>query len=66
MDDALDVAELTYNDPDRADVADWLAEHGWASKAVSSQDEMRRLGRAVVLEQTDDKAFSVFVTAEKR
>ena len=66
MDDALDVAELIYNDPDRADVADWLAEHGWASKAVSSQDEMRRLGRAVVLEQTDDKAFSVFVTAEKR
>ena len=66
MDDALDVADLIYNDPDRADVADWLAEHGWASKAVTSQDEMRRLGRVVVLEQTDDKAFSVFVTAEKR
>ncbi len=66
MDDALDVAELTYNDPDRADVADWLAEHGWASKSASSQDEMRRLGRAVVLEQTDDNAFALFVTAEKR
>jgi methyltransferase (TIGR00027 family) len=66
MENALDVAELTYNDPDRADVADWLAEHGWASKAVSSHDEMHRLSRAVALEQTDDDAFSVFVTAEKR
>jgi hypothetical protein len=25
-----------------------------------------RLGRAVVLEQTDDNAFALFVTAEKR
>jgi methyltransferase (TIGR00027 family) len=66
IEDALDVAELTYKDPDRADVANWLAEHGWTSKAVSSQDEMRRLGRAVAVEQTDDNAFSTFVTAEKR
>jgi methyltransferase (TIGR00027 family) len=66
MDDALDIQELIYNDPDRADVADWLAEHGWASTPVSSRDEMRRLGREVALEQTDDNAFSVFVTAEKR
>lgn len=66
MQDALDVAELTYNDPDRADVADWLAEHGWHARAISSQDEMRRLGRAVALEQTGDDAFSLFVTAEKR
>jgi methyltransferase (TIGR00027 family) len=66
MEDTLDIQELIYNDPDRADVAEWLAEHGWVSDAVSSQDEMQRLGRAVVLEQTDDSAFSVFVTAEKR
>jgi methyltransferase (TIGR00027 family) len=66
MEDTLDIQELIYNDPDRADVAVWLAEHGWVSDAVSSQDEMQRLGRAVVLEQTDDSAFSVFVTAEKR
>jgi methyltransferase (TIGR00027 family) len=66
MDDALDIQELIYNDPDRADVADWLAAHGWASTPVSSRDEMRRLGREVALEQTDDNAFSVFVTAEKR
>jgi methyltransferase (TIGR00027 family) len=66
MEDTLDVQELIYNDPDRADVAEWLAGHGWASKAVSSQDEMRRLGRLVELELSDDRAFSVFVTAERQ
>jgi methyltransferase (TIGR00027 family) len=66
MEDTLDVQELIYNDPDRADVAEWLAAHGWASNAVSSQDEMRRLGRQVEIELSDDRAFSVFVTAEKQ
>jgi methyltransferase (TIGR00027 family) len=66
MDDVPNVAELIYNDPDRADVADWLAEHGWASKAVSSQDEIRRLGRAGVLDETEETGFALFVTAEKR
>jgi methyltransferase (TIGR00027 family) len=67
MDDALDVQELIYSDPDRADVAVWLAEHGWASKAVTSQEEMRRLGRWVLPpEHSDDDAFSTFVTAEKK
>jgi methyltransferase (TIGR00027 family) len=66
MEDTLDVQELIYNDPDRADVAEWLAGHGWASTAVSSQDEMRRLGRLVEIELSDDRAFSVFVTAQKQ
>jgi methyltransferase (TIGR00027 family) len=66
MEDALDVQELIYSDPDRADVAVWLADHGWQSKAVTSQDEMRRLGRAVEIADTDDEAFSTFITAEKR
>jgi methyltransferase (TIGR00027 family) len=66
IDDTLDVGELTYEDPDRADVAVWLAEHGWRSTAVTSQDEMRRLGRAVELADTDGDSFSTFVTAEKR
>jgi methyltransferase (TIGR00027 family) len=65
MEDALDVQELIYSDPDRADVAVWLAEHGWQSKAVTSQDEMRRLGRAVEIADVDDDAFSTFVSAEK-
>ena len=25
----FDLQELMYNDPDRADVAEWLAAHGW-------------------------------------
>jgi methyltransferase (TIGR00027 family) len=65
VEDTLDVQELIYSDPDRADVAVWLAEHGWQSKAVTSQDEMRRLGRAVEIADADDDAFSTFVTAER-
>jgi methyltransferase (TIGR00027 family) len=66
VDDTLDVGELTYEDPDRADVAVWLDEHGWQSTAVTSQDEMRRLGRAVELVDTGDDSFSTFVTGTKR
>ena len=66
IDDTLDVGELTYEDPGRADVAVWLDEHGWQSTAVTSQDEMRRLGRAVELADTDGDSFATFVTAEKR
>ena len=66
FDDTFDVGELTYEDPDRADVAVWLDEHGWQSTAVTSQDEMRRLGRAVELADTDGDSFATFVTAEKR
>jgi methyltransferase (TIGR00027 family) len=65
IDDTLDVGELTYEDPDRADVAQWLDARGWRSAAVTSQDEMRRLGRAVELADTDGDSFSTFVTAEK-
>ncbi len=54
-----------YNDPDRADVAEWLGAHGWRAKAVTSQDEMRRLGRFVELADADDDAFATFVTAER-
>src|SRR6202048_3861117 len=31
VDDTLDIGELTYEDPDRADVAQWLDAHGWRS-----------------------------------
>lgn len=65
VDDTIDVGELTYEDPDRADVAVWLAERGWQSRGIASQDEMRRLGRAVELVDTDGDSFSTFVTAEK-
>jgi methyltransferase (TIGR00027 family) len=65
VDSTLDVGELTYEDPDRADVAVWLDEHGWKSAAVTSQDEMRRLGRAVALVDTGDDSFSTFVSGVK-
>jgi methyltransferase (TIGR00027 family) len=64
--DSPDVAELMYNDPDRADVAQWLNDHGWRSSAVTSADEMRRLDRWVLPpEESEQDAFSSFVTAEK-
>ncbi|MCH9731379.1 MAG: class I SAM-dependent methyltransferase [Actinomycetia bacterium] len=61
----VDIAELTYEDPDRADVALWLAAHGWRSSAVDSYEEMRRLGRYVEIADDDGQSFSTFVTGEK-
>lgn len=61
----MDITELTYEDPDRADVAEWLAEHGWRSGALSSNDEMRRLGRFVEIADSDGQSFSTFVTGER-
>lgn len=66
MEQTLDVAELMYNDPDRADVHQWLDAHGWRAAAVSAQEEMRRLGRWVLpADEYGDDAFSSFVTAER-
>lgn len=61
----MDITELTYEDPDRADVADWLAAHGWPSHAIDSRDEMRRLDRLVEIPDTGDQAFSTFTTGVK-
>ncbi len=61
----IDVQELMYNDPDRANVAEWLDAHGWRARAVTSQDEMRRLGRFVELADAEDDAFATFTTGEK-
>ena len=60
-----DVSDLTYDDPDRADVADWLNAHGWRATAQPSHDVQRRLGRHVELPMNDGDAFSTFVTAER-
>lgn len=63
---SLDIAQLIYEDPDRADVAEWLNARGWTATAVNSQQEMRRLNRwALPADLADDRAFSAFVTAEK-
>ena len=32
MEDTLDIQELIYEDPDRADVAEWLNAHGWTAE----------------------------------
>ncbi|OMB99246.1 SAM-dependent methyltransferase [Mycobacterium sp. NS-7484] len=65
MEQALNVQDLIYEDPDRADVAEWLGTHGWRADGVHSLDEMRRLGRYVELEHDDKGAFSTFLTAER-
>lgn len=69
LEDSLDVGELMYNDPDRADVADWLGAHGWDSAAIPSAAEMRRLDRWALPDSPDapdDEAFSLLVTATRR
>lgn len=62
----IDMQNLTYNDPDRADVTDWLNAHGWLAKGERSIDVMRRLDRWVEVPMADDPdAFSTFVVGQK-
>jgi methyltransferase (TIGR00027 family) len=63
---AMDISDLTYDDPDRADVAEWLNMHGWQAVAEPSSDVQRKLGRPMELPLNDGDAFSTFVTAERR
>lgn len=66
MDEPVDLQELTYDDHDRAEVADWLDTRGWRAIGLNSQDEMRRLGRWIDMPlAADNDAFSTFTTAEK-
>lgn len=64
MGSALDIQELIYDDPNRADVVEWLGAHGWQAQGVHALDEMDRLDRLVELPDDHDRAaFSTFVTA---
>jgi methyltransferase (TIGR00027 family) len=67
LEETVDVGELMYRDDHRADVADWLNNHGWSARAQRSTDEMRRVGRWIEnVPLADDKdAFSDFVIAER-
>jgi methyltransferase (TIGR00027 family) len=67
LEETVDVGELMYRDEHRANLADWLNDHGWRATAQNSIDEMHRLGRRVQsVELDDDKdAFSDFVVAER-
>jgi len=63
----VDIGELTYNDPHRADLVEWLGAHGWTAAGTSSSDEMRRLDRWVEVPLQDyQDGFSTFVVAERR
>lgn len=63
---ALDIQELVYDDPNRADVVEWLNAHGWQAEGVHALDEMARLDRLVDLPDDHDRAaFSTFVTAQR-
>jgi methyltransferase (TIGR00027 family) len=63
---AMNIQELMYDDPARADVTEWLNEHGWSASCVRSVDEMRRLDRWVLpTEDAASETFSTFVVAEK-
>jgi methyltransferase (TIGR00027 family) len=68
IEQAVDIQDLIYHDEDRAEVVDWLNDHGWRATAQNSGDEMRRLDRWVDgVPLADDKdAFAQFVTAELR
>lgn len=61
----MDITELTYEDPHRANVAQWLSAHGWAAEETASRDEMRRLNRLIDIADADEQSFSTFTTAVK-
>jgi len=62
----VDVSDLIYNDPQRADVVEWLDAHGWNATGEKSTDEMRRLDRYIEFAGADEQdAFSTFVIAER-
>ncbi|MET0698128.1 MAG: class I SAM-dependent methyltransferase [Mycobacterium sp.] len=64
--DRVDVNDLMYADQHRADVADWLNGRGWRAVALSSRDEMQRLGRLVESSSVGyDGGGSTFVVAKR-
>ena len=66
MTQTLDIGELVYNDPDRAELAGWLDRAGWRASGLRAREEMRRLGRWIDVPMSDDDdALSSFVVAER-
>jgi methyltransferase (TIGR00027 family) len=59
----VNVEALTYNEPDRSDAAEWLADHGWHVHVVNNREEMARLGRAVPEDLSDDAVRSTLLRA---
>ena len=66
MKQTVNIGDLTYNDPDRAELVDWLNAHGWSATGQPAADEMSRLNRWVeVPEEQYRDGFSTFVVAER-
>jgi len=62
-----DIAGLTFEDPDRADVAEWLDAHGWRTHTLPVTEEIRRLDRGIdVLMADESKSLVDFVVGERR
>lgn len=59
----VNVQALTYQEPDRSDAAQWLADHGWQVRAISNRDEMARLGRPVPEALSDEAVRSTLLRA---
>jgi methyltransferase (TIGR00027 family) len=59
----VNVAALTYDEPDRSDAAGWLAGHGWQVHSVNNHEEMARLGRPVPDDLTDEAVRSTLLWA---
>jgi methyltransferase (TIGR00027 family) len=59
----VNVQALTYNEPDRSDAVQWLAEHGWQVHSIDNREEMVRLGRAVPEDLADDAVSSTLLRA---
>lgn len=65
IEEPMDVGDLMYHDPDRADVAEWLDAHGWTATGEHSLDAQRRLGRPVTVPDESADAFATFVTGRR-
>ena len=67
LEQPVDIADLIYNDPHRADVVEWLGAHGWTASGTVSSDEMRRLDRWVEPPNLEvQNGFSTFVIAQRQ
>ena len=66
MKQTVNIGDLTYNDPDRAVLVDWLNAHGWTATGQPAADEMSRLNRWVEVPEAQYRdGFSTFVIAER-
>jgi methyltransferase (TIGR00027 family) len=66
MSSSLDIGDLVYNDPERAELTDWLNAAGWRATGHPAKQEMAALHRWVdIPTRSDDDAFSTFVVAQR-